>query len=76
VAATVWVSAVRPLAQDLFDPGIDLLAFFADETDVLSGFQEGTDPLPTPSLYFAQADCQSSACHLLQAHLVLELTQR
>ena len=56
----------------LLDPGIDLLPVFAEEVDFFAGLEKGRDPLQTQVLCFVHAGCQSSACHPLQAHLVLE----
>ena len=50
------------LAQDLLDPGIDLLAVFAEEVDLFAGPKKGRDPSQTQLLCFVHADHPSSAC--------------
>src|SRR5450759_5658125 len=51
---------------------INLELGFAFEADGLAGAQESLDLLQAQFLCFVHADGQSSACHPLQAHLVLE----
>jgi hypothetical protein len=56
----------------LLDPVINLLLGFAFEADGFAGAQESLDLLQAQFLGFVHVDGQSSACHPLQAHLVLE----
>src|SRR5437762_12264000 len=58
------------LAEHLLDPAIDL--GLALEPDGLAGVQKRRDLLQVEFLCFVHAGRQSSACHFLQAHLVLE----
>src|ERR1019366_4019267 len=58
--------------QHLFDPTINLGLGFAFEANRLAGVQESLDLLQAQFLCFVHMDGQSSACHPLQAHLVLE----
>src|SRR5258708_37471397 len=51
---------------------INLESGFAFEADGLAGAQENLDLLQAQFLCFVHVDGQSSACHPLQAHLVLE----
>src|SRR5260370_24609829 len=51
---------------------INLESGFAFEADGLAGAQESLDLLQAQFLCFVHVDGQSSACHPLQAHLVLE----
>src|ERR1035437_5932419 len=51
---------------------INLELGFAFEADGLAGAQESLDLLQAQFLCFVHVDGQSSACHPLQAHLVLE----
>src|ERR1019366_4072764 len=60
------------LAQNLLHPAVNLLAMFAFEPDAFAGFSKSLDLIQVQLLCFVHAGCQSSACHLLQAHLVLE----
>src|ERR1035437_4093176 len=58
--------------EHLLDPVINLLLGFAFEADGFAGAQESLDLLQAQFLGFVHVDGQSSACHPLQAHLVLE----
>src|SRR6266576_1409101 len=60
------------LAEHLLDPAIDLGLGLAFEPDGLAGVEKRRDLLQVELLCFVHAGRQSSACHLLQAHLVLE----
>ena len=60
------------LAQKLLDPLIHLRLGFALEPDPFAGLEKSLDLIEAQLLCFVHAGCQSSACHLLQAHLVLE----
>src|SRR4029077_13905004 len=60
------------LAEHLLDPVVNLPLCFAFEPDRLASVEKRLDLIQTQFLCFVHAGCQSSACHLLQAHLVLE----
>src|SRR5256885_3198035 len=60
------------LAEHLLNPAIDLGLGFAFEPDGLAGVEKRRDLLQVEFLCFVHAGRQSSACHFLQAHLVLE----
>jgi hypothetical protein len=60
------------LAQKLLDPRIHLRLGFALAPDPFAGLEKSLDLIEAQLLCFVHAACQSSACHLLQAHLVLE----
>src|SRR5437762_7384119 len=60
------------LAEHLLDPAVHLGLGIALEPDGLAGVQKRRALLQVEFLCFVHAGCQSSACHFLQAHLVLE----
>jgi hypothetical protein len=57
-------------------PAVDLLTIFALKPDFLACLNESPNPFQTQLLCFVHADVQSPACLILQAHLVLEESQR
>src|SRR6266568_9164133 len=63
------------LAEHLLDPAIDLDLGLAFEPDGLAGVEKRRDLLQVEFLCFVHAGRQSSACHFLQAHLVLDKTR-
>jgi hypothetical protein len=58
--------------EHLLDPVIYLLSGFAFEPDLLAGVSKSPDLFQAQLIGFVHVDGQSSACHPLQAHLVLD----
>jgi len=60
------------LTENRLDPAVNLLGSFAFEPDAGAGFQKRRHRIQVQFLCFVHAASQSSACHWLQAHLVVE----
>jgi hypothetical protein len=60
------------LAEYALDPAVHLFSLLTRKLDCFAGFYEPANLLQTQLLRFLHADVQSSACLILQAHLVLE----